>query len=125
MRSPKQAPQENKWRKIHGNLPFTKEESPDYPEESRWRRQFHRLKTAGIGYGRFLAWFYCIIDLTIGLYSFIDSWMIEPYSGMILTEDFDENAWGFGQLVAIILISLPFLTALEEYKGISLTNPHA
>jgi len=83
------------------------------------------LKTAGIGYGRFLAWFYCIIDLTIGLYSFIDSWMIEPYSGMILTEDFDENAWGFGQLVAIILISLPFLTALEEYKGISLTNPHA
>jgi hypothetical protein len=43
--------------------------------------------------------------------------MIESYSRLILTTDFDENAWGFGQLVAIILISLPFLTALEEYKG--------
>lgn len=91
--------------------------NPQYQDRDRKKGRLARYLKLGMDYGRFLAWVYCIIDFIIGLSTFIIAWMVKYYSGMILTSDFDENTWGFGQLVAIILISLPFITGFEEYKG--------
>jgi hypothetical protein len=71
----------------------------------------------GMRVGAVLGWVLCVADLVIGFYSFLKSWLIKPYSGLIMIMDFDENAWMFGQLVAMIFIALPFLTAFEEFIG--------
>jgi hypothetical protein len=104
---------DRKW-KEHKNIDIHEHNRQNH---SKIHELWHRGWKVGMDHGRLLAWVYCIVDLTIGLYGFISGWMVQSYSGLILTADFDENSWGFGQLVAIILISLPFLTALEEFIG--------
>ena len=74
-----------------------------------WRYGFQTL--------RLVAWLYTIGDLGVGLYSVWTSWWIKSYQGLALESNFDQMSWGFGQLVAVILISLPFLSAIEMFKG--------
>jgi hypothetical protein len=58
-----------------------------------------------------------LLTLLLGFYGFLKSWLIKPYSSLIMTIDFDENACMFGQLVAMIVIALSFLTAFEGFIG--------
>lgn len=95
-------------------LKFYKIEIHEYNDS---RKGWHKMWQIFTRYGRFTAWIISVCDLSIGLTTFITSWRIKCYSGLIATEDFDENSWGFGQIVAMILIILPFLTAFEEFKG--------
>lgn len=40
------------------------------------------------------------------------------YPGVELAANFgDQNSWTFGQLVAVVLLVLPFLSALEAFLG--------
>jgi len=40
------------------------------------------------------------------------------YEGLTLSPDFDqENRWGIGQLVPMVLLVLPFLAAIQGYIG--------
>lgn len=71
----------------------------------------------GMRVGAVLGWVLCVAGLVIGFYSFLKSWLVKPYSGLIMAMDFEENTWMFGQLVALIFIALPFLTAFKEFIG--------
>jgi len=43
---------------------------------------------------------------------------VSRYDGLVVANDFgDQNAWSFGQLVAVILLILPLLAALEGFFG--------
>jgi hypothetical protein len=43
---------------------------------------------------------------------------LDNYDGLVVAENFgDQNAWSFGQLVAVILLILPLLAAMEGFLG--------
>lgn len=76
----------------------------------------------GFQVARYLIWCLCIVDLCVACFSVFSSWFIWRYDGLVLTPDFDDISWGFGQLVAVILICLPVLTMAEEWKGMAILN---
>jgi hypothetical protein len=65
--------------------------------------------------------FYALIvlgSLIVGLGDAVSIREISNYPGLVITQDFNlqQNSWGYGQLVAVILLVLPGLAALEGYK---------
>jgi hypothetical protein len=78
----------------------------------------------GFQVARFLVWGLCLVDLCVACFGVFSSWFIWRYDGLVLSPDFDDISWGFGQLVAVILICLPVLTMAEEWKGKTPSNPY-
>jgi hypothetical protein len=66
---------------------------------------------------RVLAWITCIIDFWYSWITVSTSSLLMSYGGLIDSPTYDLNTWGFGQLVAMILVVLPLLAALQEWKG--------
>jgi hypothetical protein len=71
----------------------------------------------GFQVARVLAWLYIIGDLGVALWGVWSSWYLERYIGLDVQPGYNEKSWDFGQLVAVILIALPFLAIVEEWKG--------
>lgn len=66
---------------------------------------------------RVAAWIYCIVELGFALWTVFYSRNTKDYKDLGLVPDFNQDRWGFGQLTAIILIALPFLAVLQEWRG--------
>jgi hypothetical protein len=73
----------------------------------------------GIGFRvlRVLAWLLCVGAYVVGFFTMAKSTLAENYGGLIVSPSSELEVWGFGQLVAVILLILPFLGALQEWKG--------
>ena len=77
---------------------------------------------------RFMHWRPRIPSIVVSQGAQLLWWMIIFALSVVLrlqgskTVDGSENAWGFGQLLAVFLITLPFLSAAEMYYGESQTS---
>jgi len=66
---------------------------------------------------RVIAWVTCIVDLYYGWATVNISSQLISYGGLIDSPTYDLDTWGFGQLVAMVLILLPLIAAVQEWKG--------
>jgi hypothetical protein len=82
------------------------------------------IKAAGL-----ILWFGVFLALVYGLGSGIGAAISlrDPtqYPGVQLAANFgDQNSWTFGQLVAVVLLVLPFMAALEGFLGKNYIDPY-
>jgi hypothetical protein len=71
----------------------------------------------GFQFARIIAWLCTVADLGVSLWTIWTSWYISEYKQLVVKEGYSENVWNFGQLVAVILVALPFLSIFEEWSG--------